>query len=175
MSLELIVDLFINFYSTVNPLLKKVLMLLVSFIKRPHQSLAGIGIAAFVRLITNAGDLLSDDKWLDVASSLKEATVSTLPDFSFIFDGTSSIRSNAESVSGQGHGESPLSPMSPLSPSSEPDHDPESLRTQQFYAAVSDLKCRVAVQLLLIQVCILTANFVFLRAFAYRSWLHVVE
>ena len=63
LALQLVVDLFVNFYDTVNPLLRKVLMLLVSFIKRPHQSLAGIGIAAFVRLMSNAGELFSDKKW----------------------------------------------------------------------------------------------------------------
>ena len=63
LALQLVVDLFVNFYNTVNPLLRKVLMLLVSFIKRPHQSLAGIGIAAFVRLMSNAGELFSDKKW----------------------------------------------------------------------------------------------------------------
>lgn len=142
LSLELIVDLFVKFYSTVHPLLKKVLMLLVSFIKRPHQSLAGIGIAAFVRLISNSGDLFSDDKWLEVVSALKEAAVSTLPDFSFVLR-DSSVRSIEESVSGQDLAES--------TGTGAVDYDSESLRTQQFYAAISDVKCRCAVQLLLIQ------------------------
>ncbi|KAL2892394.1 Brefeldin A-inhibited guanine nucleotide-exchange protein 2 [Bienertia sinuspersici] len=143
LSLELIVDLFVKFYSTVHPLLKKVLMLLVSFIKRPHQSLAGIGIAAFVRLISNSGDLFSDDKWLEVVLSLKEAAVSTLPDFSFLSDGDSSVSNIEESVSRQNPGES--------IGNGTLDHDSESLRSQQFYSAISDVKCRCAVQLLLIQ------------------------
>ncbi|MED6170939.1 Brefeldin A-inhibited guanine nucleotide-exchange protein 2 [Stylosanthes scabra] len=84
LALQLVVDLFINFYNTVNPLLRKVLMLLVSFIQRPHQNLAGIGIAAFVRLMSNAGELFSDEKWLEVVLSLKEAAIATLPDFSFL-------------------------------------------------------------------------------------------
>ncbi|MCH89889.1 brefeldin A-inhibited guanine nucleotide-exchange protein 2-like, partial [Trifolium medium] len=87
LALQLVVDLFINFYNTVNPLLKKVLMLLVSFIKRPHQSLAGIGIAAFVRLMSNAGELFSDEKWLEVVLSLKDAANATLPNFSFLDGG----------------------------------------------------------------------------------------
>ncbi|MED6145227.1 Brefeldin A-inhibited guanine nucleotide-exchange protein 2 [Stylosanthes scabra] len=84
LALQLVVDLFINFYNTVNPLLRKILMLLVSFIQRPHQNLAGIGIAAFVRLMSNAGELFSDEKWLEVVLSLKEAAIATLPDFSFL-------------------------------------------------------------------------------------------
>ncbi|KAK4383647.1 Brefeldin A-inhibited guanine nucleotide-exchange protein 2 [Sesamum angolense] len=61
--LQLVVDLFVNFYDTVNPVLKKVLMLLVSFIKCPHQNLAGIGIAAFVRLMSTVGQLFYDETW----------------------------------------------------------------------------------------------------------------
>ncbi|KAK9742843.1 hypothetical protein RND81_03G200100 [Saponaria officinalis] len=144
LSLELIVDLFVKFYSTVHPLLKKVLLLLVGFIKRPHQSLAGIGIAAFVRLISNAGDLFSDEKWIDVVFSLKEAAVSTLPDFSFVFDEDSSVSNNEESVGRQGAGDESTE-------TETPDSDTESLRTQQIYAFISDVKCRSAIQLLLIQ------------------------
>ncbi|XP_059458608.1 brefeldin A-inhibited guanine nucleotide-exchange protein 2 [Corylus avellana] len=135
LALQLVVDLFVKFYNTVNPLLRKVLLLLVSFIKRPHQSLAGIGIAAFVRLMSNAGDLFSEEKWLEVALSLKEAASATVPDFSFIV--------GQHSLSSQNNGESFVSDM--------PDDDSESLRTQQIYAALSDAKCRAAVQLLLIQ------------------------
>lgn len=137
LALQLIVDLFVKFYSTVNPLLNRVLSLLVSFIKRPHQSLAGIGIAAFVRLMSNAGDLLSEEKWFEVVSSLKEAANATLPDFSIIVSSSKQVLarlSNGDSV-----------------PSEE---DPASLMTHSLYNAISDIKCRAAVQLLLIQVSI---------------------
>lgn len=150
LSLELIVDLFVKFYSTVHPLLKNVLALLVSFIKRPHQSLAGIGIAAFVRLVSNSGELFSEEKWLEVVSSLKEAAISTLPDFSFIFTGDTLGGSVEESFVRQDLEES--SGIGTL------DHDSESLRTQHFYASISDVKCRCAVQLLLIQVCLIECH-----------------
>ncbi|CAL5401165.1 unnamed protein product [Camellia sinensis] len=140
LALQLVVDLFVKFYNTVNPLLWKVLMLLVSFIKRPHQSLAGIGIAAFVRLMSNAGDLFSDDKWLEVVLSLKEAANTTLPDFSYIVNG---VWSNEEALSRQNNNDTTGSGM--------PDDDSEDLRSQSLYAALSDAKCRAAVQLLLIQ------------------------
>jgi brefeldin A-inhibited guanine nucleotide-exchange protein len=142
LALQLVVDLFINFYNTVNPLLKKVLMLLVSFIKRPHQSLAGIGIAAFVRLMSNAGELFSDEKWLEVVLSLKDAANATLPNFSFL-DGGDFVTGNEQHAS-----------------KAEDDRDPaessshenlESPRTDRLYAYLSDAKCRAAVQLLLIQ------------------------
>lgn len=143
LALQLVVDLFVKFYDTVNPLLKKVLMLLVSFIKRPHQSLAGIGIAAFVRLMSHAGDLFSDEKWLEVVLSLKEAANATRPDFSYILSGdivsdeNTSPRQDNEQYTGSGL----------------EDVNAENLRKHRIFASISDAKCRTAVQLLLIQVC----------------------
>ncbi|XP_059633998.1 brefeldin A-inhibited guanine nucleotide-exchange protein 2-like [Cornus florida] len=143
LALQLVVDLFVKFYSTVNPLLGKVLMLLVSFIKRPHQSLAGIGIAAFVRMMSNAGEFFSDSKWLEVVISLKEAANTTLPDFSYILNGDNMVRSHEETLTSENDGE--------VSASGMDDDDSESLRGHNLYAAISDAKCRAAVQLLLIQ------------------------
>lgn len=143
LALQLVVDLFVKFYDTVNPLLRKVLMLLVSFIKRPHHSLAGIGISAFVRLMSNAGNLFSDDKWLEVVMSLKEAADATLPDFSFTMNEDilqhvvgSNRQNNTESVAETG-----------LS-----GDDSSSSSGYHLQDAIADAKCRAAVQLLLIQV-----------------------
>ncbi|XP_010544658.1 PREDICTED: brefeldin A-inhibited guanine nucleotide-exchange protein 2 [Tarenaya hassleriana] len=142
LALQLVVDLFVKFYITVSPLLRKVLTLLVSFIKRPHQSLAGIGIAAFVRLMSDAGDLFSEDKWLQVVSSLKEGAKATCPDFSYFLreeyveKNPSIVRSSAESSA---------------HPAGVDDDEEESQRTIRLYAAIADAKCRAAVQLLLIQ------------------------
>ncbi|KAL9396807.1 hypothetical protein Peur_011060 [Populus x canadensis] len=138
LALQLVVDLFVKFYNTVNPLLRKVLSLLVSFIRRPHQSLAGIGIAAFVRLMSNAGDMFSEEKWLEVVLSLKEAANATLPDFSYIVSGESSVIADE-----QNNGETAGSDMA--------EDESEGLVTHRLYASISDAKCRAAVQLLLIQ------------------------
>ncbi|KAK1304788.1 Brefeldin A-inhibited guanine nucleotide-exchange protein 2 [Acorus calamus] len=145
LALQLVVDLFVDFYDTVNPLLKKVLLLLTSFIKRPHQSLAGIGIAAFVRLMSHAGHLFSDDKWSEVVLSLKEAALVTLPDFQRIFD----------DIDGE------ILPRK-KDPSFKPsdaessgavttDDDLEISRENSLHLAITNAKCRAAVQLLLIQ------------------------
>ncbi|KAK4476530.1 hypothetical protein RD792_015686 [Penstemon davidsonii] len=143
LALQLVVDLFVNFYDTVNPLLKKVLMLLVSFIKRPHQSLAGIGIAAFVRLMSNAGELFSEDKWFEVVASLKEATIETLPDFSFVLNEDGKIWAQEEDSNENSHDES--------SGTINSNDDAHNSRRNRLYDAISDVKCRAAVQLLLIQ------------------------
>ncbi|XP_075519219.1 LOW QUALITY PROTEIN: brefeldin A-inhibited guanine nucleotide-exchange protein 2-like [Primulina tabacum] len=142
LALQLVVDLFVNFFDTVNPLLKKVLMLLVSFIKRPHQSLAGIGIAAFVRLMSNAGELLNEDKWFEVVSSLKEAAEETLPDFSFALIEEGKIWGNKEDLHGNSHDE--------YSGAITSDDDSDNLR-YVLQVAISNVRCRAAIQLLLIQ------------------------
>ncbi|KAK8635509.1 hypothetical protein V6N13_004243 [Hibiscus sabdariffa] len=142
LALQLLVDLFASFYHTVNPLLRKILSLLVSFIKHPHQSLAGIGIAALVRLTSNAGDNFLDEQWLEVVSSLKEAVNATLPDFSYFVSGDGILEGNGHASNGQSKQASHASSTS--------HDDSESLRTQHL-RALSDAKCRAAIQLLLVQ------------------------
>ncbi|KOM47940.1 hypothetical protein LR48_Vigan07g164400 [Vigna angularis] len=140
LALQLVVDLFVNFYDTVNPLLRKVLMLLVNFINRPHQSLAGIGIAAFVRLMTHAGELFSDEKWLEVVFSLKAAAKATLPNFLFL---------EIEDLTGSDEDAS-IADDRDFAESGFPDNLTH-LRNRAVYAHLTDAKCRAAVQLLLIQ------------------------
>ncbi|KAG6384383.1 hypothetical protein SASPL_155803 [Salvia splendens] len=145
LAMQLVVDLFINFYDTINPLLKKVLMLLVSFIKRRHQSLAIIGITGFVRLMSNAGEMFSEDKWLDVVSFLKEALNETCPDFSFNLDDNNSIReAQGDDVNESSHDESAGAVTCN-------DDSDSNLRSRRLYAAISDIKCRSGIQLLLLK------------------------
>ncbi|XP_010540253.1 PREDICTED: brefeldin A-inhibited guanine nucleotide-exchange protein 3 [Tarenaya hassleriana] len=130
LALQLVVDLFISFYKTVNPLLKKVLMLFVSLIKRPHQSLAGAGIAALVRLMREVGHQLSDEQWLDVVSCIREAADATSPDFSYVL---------SEGSADVGHED-------------ETSDNPDILRrNSQLLAAVSDAKSKASVQIYIIQ------------------------
>ncbi|ONK80046.1 uncharacterized protein A4U43_C01F13190 [Asparagus officinalis] len=144
LALQLVVDLFVKFYDTVNPLLRKVLILLTSFIKRPHQSLAGIGIAAFVRLMSNAGSLFLEDKWFEVVTSLDEAAAATLPDFSLIVSSDAHLEQLARDK-----GNSSVEPGNEEPEGSE--DDLESSRARTLYYAINDAKCRAAVQLLLLQ------------------------
>ncbi|KAJ4774201.1 Brefeldin A-inhibited guanine nucleotide-exchange protein 2 [Rhynchospora pubera] len=146
LALQLVVDLFVKFYDTVNPLLKKVLSLLTSFIKRPHQSLAGIGIAAFVRLMSSSGTYFLEDKWLEVVLALKEAATETLPDFSYIASGE-----YLETLPKEGANSSVRQSDAESRTSDNEEDDVVAQRSRKLYFAVSDAKCRTAVQLLLIQ------------------------
>lgn len=153
LALQLVVDLFVKFYDTVNPLLRKVLSLLTSFIKRPHQSLAGIGIAAFVRLMSSSGTYFLEDKWLEVVLALKEAATATLPDFSYIASGE-----YLEHLPNEGANSSVRQSDAESRASDNEEDDLIAERSRKLYFAISDAKCRTAVQLLLIQV----GNFAFL-------------
>uniref|UniRef100_A0A1J3DME3 Brefeldin A-inhibited guanine nucleotide-exchange protein 3 n=1 Tax=Noccaea caerulescens TaxID=107243 RepID=A0A1J3DME3_NOCCA len=127
LALQLVVDLFVNFYTTVNPLLKKVLMLFVSLIKRPHQSLAGAGIAALVRLMRDVGHQFSEEQWLEVVSCIKEAADATSPDLSYV--------TSEEDVSNE----------------DETNDNSLRRRNMQLHAAVADAKSKASIQIFVIQ------------------------
>ncbi|KAE8702015.1 Brefeldin A-inhibited guanine nucleotide-exchange protein 3 [Hibiscus syriacus] len=150
LALQLLVDLFASVYHTVNPLLRKVLSLLLSFIKRPHQSLVGFGIVAFVRLTSSAGDRFLEEQWLEVVSSLKEAVNATLPYFSCFVSGDGILEGSEHASSAQSKEASHGSNTSR--------DDSENLRMQHLRAFLSDAKCRAVVQLLLVQVAMKIYN-----------------
>ncbi|CAE5956239.1 unnamed protein product [Arabidopsis arenosa] len=133
LALQLVVDLFVNFYKTVNPLLKKVLMLFVSLIKRPHQSLAGAGIAALVRLMRDVGHQFSDEQWLEVVSCIKEAADATAPDFSYV-----TSEELTEDVSNEDE-------------TNDNSNDALRRRNRQLQAVVADAKSKASIQIFVIQ------------------------
>ena len=47
--------------------------------RRPHQSLAAVGVAALTRLISAAGSAMSDDTWALCVHTLSAAALDTLP------------------------------------------------------------------------------------------------
>ena len=53
--LQNMVDIVVQFYDVLQPLLPRIIDLLLGFVRRTHKSLASVGVAAFVRLINNAG------------------------------------------------------------------------------------------------------------------------
>lgn len=138
LALQLVVDLFVKFYPVVNPLLGKILSLLTGFIKRPHKSLAAIGVAAFARLMNNAGDLFSDVKWEEFLRGLQDAVVESLPDLTKLV--TTARDEQANNLS-----QHSVSPHNGLE--NQDGKEPPVL--QQL---LGDIKCRTAVQLLLVQV-----------------------
>eukprot|EP00252_Welwitschia_mirabilis_P000957 TRINITY_DN10944_c0_g1_i1.p1 TRINITY_DN10944_c0_g1~~TRINITY_DN10944_c0_g1_i1.p1 ORF type:complete len:1770 (+),score=306.81 TRINITY_DN10944_c0_g1_i1:196-5505(+) len=144
MALQLAVDLFVKFYSSVNHILKKVLALLIGFIKRPHESLAGIGIAALSHLMNNAGTLFSEEKWQEVVLSLREAASDTLPDFSKILDAMDDIDLTSLTV------EHSMKASDGISADAS-NEEMESQRINRLQMAIDDAKSRTSVQQSLIQ------------------------
>ncbi|KAG6550387.1 hypothetical protein Mapa_008350 [Marchantia paleacea] len=144
LALQLVVDLFVKFYPVVNPLLDRILSLLTGFIKRPHQSLAAIGVAAFVRLMTNAGNLFSDDKWQEVLESLFEAATETLPDML-------KLVACGEEIQAASLAEERLSYTHRQQGDTAAHEELEIGQAHRLQMWISDVRCRTAVQLLLVQ------------------------
>ena len=59
----------VQYYRVVAPLMDRVLDLLLGFARRTHQSLAGVGVAAMVRLMVCAGPEMDDATWLRVSAA----------------------------------------------------------------------------------------------------------
>ena len=47
--------------------------------RRPHQSLASVGVAALVRLIVAAGDRMSTSVWVEAITTLHNCVAETRP------------------------------------------------------------------------------------------------
>ncbi|EFJ24773.1 hypothetical protein SELMODRAFT_173646 [Selaginella moellendorffii] len=133
LALQLVVDLFVKFYPVVAHLLGRILLLLTGFLKRPHQSLAAIGVAAFVRLMSHTGHLFTDEKWDEVLAALQEAAEGTLPDMSKVMECLEDIELQ-KAIQGY-----------------KTENDAMAEEMTRLQAALSDYKCRTAVQLLLVQ------------------------
>eukprot|EP00898_Chlorokybus_atmophyticus_P004086 jgi/Chlat1/4679/Chrsp3S05617 len=112
-ALQLVVDLFIKFYLETAPLLGRMITFITNFIKRRHQNLASVAVAAFVRLVVQLGPALTIETWQQVLTALRNTATSTLPNVAALatagplLDKSDSIRSPKSSVSGAG---SPVTP-----------------------------------------------------------------
>lgn len=144
LALQLVVDLFVKFYKVVNPLVGKILHLLTGFIKRSHQSLAAIGVAAFVRLISNAGNLFSDEKWFEVLSALNEAATETLPDMEKVVETAEHHVAQTMHEHGFKTGYTERHEVAG-------NQSTQKGRSNRLQVAVSEVKSRIAVQLLVVQ------------------------
>ncbi|KAG2485588.1 hypothetical protein HYH03_015653 [Edaphochlamys debaryana] len=78
--LQHLVDLFVQFYDEASTLLSRLLELLRGFMNRSHQSLAAVGVAAFVRLAVNAGPIMNETCWEMVIAALLALLEETSPD-----------------------------------------------------------------------------------------------
>lgn len=81
-TLQHIVDIVVQYYAAVRALLDRILELLLGFVQRTHQSLAGVGVAALVRLVVAAGPHMDEPTWMMVLGALSSAAGDTLPNVS---------------------------------------------------------------------------------------------
>eukprot|EP00951_Prasinocladus_malaysianus_P014428 scaffold109729_cov40-Prasinocladus_malaysianus.AAC.2 len=60
-------------------MLTRLLELLAGFITRTHQSLAAVGVAALVRLISDAGPVMADKDWTQTMQILRNSAMNSMP------------------------------------------------------------------------------------------------
>jgi len=90
--------------------------------------------------MSNAGDLFSDERWQEVVLSLKEAAAETLPDFVKIIHGMDDIDMAGTTEEHNTTADASIS-----------NEEMEAQGINKLEIAITDAKCRTAVQLLLIQ------------------------
>lgn len=79
-TLQYIVDLVAQYHAGVEPLLARLLHLLLGFATRPHAELAAVGVAALSRLTLALAPRLDEPGWRALLDAYAEAARETLPD-----------------------------------------------------------------------------------------------
>lgn len=135
---ECFVDLFVHFFDLVRPQMHGVVSILVAFIKSPGQGPSSAGVAALMRLAADLGYKFSEEEWQDIFLCLNTAAESSLPGFVKLLKTMDNIElANDEIESSTGHGVL---------------NEDDNMQTVAYI--VSRMKAHIAVQLLIIQVCL---------------------
>jgi len=138
--LQHLVDLFCHFFAVVHPILGRLLSLLGGFIGRTHQSLAAVGVAALVRLISDTGPLMSSQHWVLTMQLLRSSATDTMPQVADLVWQQSDPPHDLEGS--QEYEEAPASPPAPRT---------WSLGEGLGARRLAEVHCRASVQLLLVQ------------------------
>jgi len=136
--LQHLVDLYVQYYAVLRPLLGRVLELLATFMRRSHQSLAAVGVAAFVRLLVASAPQLDAAAWAAAFDALSEVVEDTRPDAEEL------VTPPARSVP---------APDGPPAGSPAPLRVAYTLREGLGARRLGRFRCHASVQLLLTQAC----------------------
>lgn len=93
--------------------------------RRPHQSLASVGVAALVRLAVRAGDRMSPNVWQELLETVAKCAVATQPDIERLVSTSPDRRSSLDSMT-----EDVMNDQSAWSVQS-PSHSPRSILSRQ--------------------------------------------
>ncbi|CAL8462959.1 g2493 [Coccomyxa elongata] len=172
--LQHMVDIIALFYTPVAPILPRIFDLLSNFVRRPHQSLAAVGVAALVRLIVAAGDRMSAAVWVEAIGTLAACATDTRP---AVRELVAAVRMSSDS----GGIQPPASPSPATPAAAAPEDSPwsakspgdsprgaavparsDSISGERRQVSLSsgsgarrlaEARCRAAIQLLLVQAC----------------------
>lgn len=100
LALQLLVDLLVNFFSSVRSQLSSVVSIILGFIKSPVQGSTGSGISVLLRLADGLARSASEDEWTEVFLALKEAASLTFAGFMKVLRTMDDIE-DVETFSGQ--------------------------------------------------------------------------
>ena len=163
--LQLVVDLIIKFYQALSPeLINRFLNMVVSFIQRPHENLARLGVAALVRFLSNGAPMLTEEGWNNALGYVDEAVVGTLPNLRIIVaekpeledrnEGSAAVdgEDNAEKVEEGNGGSETTETIEKRNEDSEFDEEVEQeIEEISIQQRIQEVKVSTAVQLLLVQ------------------------
>ncbi|KFK30178.1 hypothetical protein AALP_AA7G227800 [Arabis alpina] len=99
-ALQLLVDLLVNFFSSVRSQLSSVVSIIIGFIKSPVQGSTGSGISVLLRLADGLARSATKDEWEDIFLALKEAASLTFAGFMKVLRTMDDIE-DIETISGQ--------------------------------------------------------------------------
>ncbi|GMH32506.1 hypothetical protein BSKO_00340 [Bryopsis sp. KO-2023] len=137
--LQHLVDLYLQFYPVLSSFVDRLFLLLSNFMRRPHQSLASMGVAATVRLINNAGEMMDKETWAAALAVLEETAAQTRPAVVELITPPERFRRQKPSVDSQG------------TTAVEPASNSWTLRFGIGSRRLLEVRSRGAVQLLLVQ------------------------
>ncbi|PIN14780.1 Guanine nucleotide exchange factor [Handroanthus impetiginosus] len=140
---ECLTDLVVHFFDLVRTQLRKVVSILVAFIRSPGQGPSSVGVAALMRLAADLRGKLSEEEWRDIFLCLKEAAGSSLPSFTKLLKSMNHIEVPDIAY--------PNNRMELSSDHAVTDDDFEDNLQNASYI-VSRMKSHITVQLLIIQV-----------------------
>ncbi|KAL0423006.1 UNVERIFIED_CONTAM: Brefeldin A-inhibited guanine nucleotide-exchange protein 1 [Sesamum latifolium] len=133
-AVECLSEIFVRFFDLVRPQLRRVVSILVRFIRSPAQAPSSAGMAALIRSAAELRSKLSAEEWLDIFLCLEEAAKSSLTGLTELLKSINRIEV----------------PDFAYQSDIMEDFEDENLQTVAYI--VSRMKSHIAVQLLIMQV-----------------------
>jgi brefeldin A-inhibited guanine nucleotide-exchange protein len=157
-TLQHLVDVVVRYHAAVPSLLDRTLALLAGFVRRPHQALAAVGVAALARLAVAAGPGMDEATWAQVMAALTAAAADTLPQVGDLMQHRMERRTDPPASPGRAAAAArpEIEPAEgAAAPAAAAAAAPPAWSLAKGAGArrLAEVRCRAGVQLLLVQAC----------------------